>query len=209
MNTVVDVAKSDAGGAKMTETEMLFKVLDGKKATKGGRGEWPRVGTWLNIPDDRPLVPCNHGLHLCRKQDLVKWLGPTIYVAEYRGDDVVHDDSKVVVRSARLKKQIKSWNAKNQRLFACDVAEHALDTYSNNPPGSSYDAIEVARRFTHGKATQQELYAAFYAACYAAAAAATANAANAAAYAANAANAAYAAERLWQTELLFDKYLEL
>lgn len=117
------------------------------------------------------------------------------------------------------------------RLFACDCAERALERErkaGRKPHADSWKAIEVARRFADGKATNEELKAArsaaaaasnasnaaaayayaaaAYAAAYAyaasnASAAYASNAAASAAYAANAA-AAYAAERRWQVERL-------
>jgi len=71
----------------MAEQEQLFKVLNyDRKPNNGGTGQWPRVGSWLEIPTTQALVPCLTGLHLCRRQDLVMWLGPTIFLAEYSGD---------------------------------------------------------------------------------------------------------------------------
>jgi hypothetical protein len=94
------------------------------------------------------------------------------------------------------------------RLFACDCAERALQRErkaGREPNEHSGDAIKVARRYARGKATTEELaaaYAAAHTAAYAAdaaasAAAAAAYAADAAAYAASAATTAataYAAD---------------
>jgi hypothetical protein len=112
----------------------------------------------------------------------------------------------------RLWVAIQALNKKDRRLFACDCAEHVLPIYEKHYPDDSRprEAIEVARRFARGKATQKELRVAG-AAAWAAADAADA-AAEAAAWAADAAEAvayttcaaaeaaAWAVEREWQLE---------
>ena len=100
------------------------------------------------------------------------------------------------------------------RLFACDCAEQALPTYEKDYPDDKRPrkAVETARLFAEGKATQEELAAARDAARYAAwaaAAAAARDAARDAAWAAAGAaagaaggdaagDAAWAAEEEWQ-----------
>ena len=60
------------------------------------------------------------------------------------------------------------------RLFACDCAEQALPIYEKDYPDDKRPrkAVETARLFAEGKATQKELAAAWYAARAAAGAAA-------------------------------------
>jgi Membrane protein involved in colicin uptake len=85
------------------------------------------------------------------------------------------------------------------RLFACDCAESVLHIFEEAHPNDDCPrkAIEVARKYANGEATQEELDAAAYAAEDAAADAAryAAYAADAARYAAAAAAAAWAAVR--------------
>ena len=45
----------------------------------GGTGDW-KLGEWREV--EGPLVPCQHGLHLLRRQDVVHWLGEELYEAE-------------------------------------------------------------------------------------------------------------------------------
>ncbi len=177
----------------------LYKVLneDGT-AYHGGRGAWPlphdgQPGDWLEVKGQ--LVPCENGLHLCREQDLVGWLGPAIYEAEYEGEMVEHED-KVVVRKARLLRRLDAWNERTARLFACDCAERMLSIYERDYPGDQRprQAVEVARRYANGQATQDEL-----AAARVAAGAAAWDAAWAAAWV-----AARATERQWQTGRLME-----
>jgi len=75
---------------------MLFKVLnDDGSCCNGGTGSWHLPvknpdGTWTPgewMPAvEGDLSPCSHGYHLCREQDLHRWLGPAIFEAEYRGE---------------------------------------------------------------------------------------------------------------------------
>jgi len=114
------------GGRLMTER--LFKALnkDGS-AFHGGAGTWhlPSDGTpgeWMP-PIEGELVVCHNGYHLCRAEDLPKWLGPAIFEAEYRGE-CLEAEEKLVVREARLLRQL-NWDDRTARLFACDCAEDA------------------------------------------------------------------------------------
>ncbi len=175
----------------MSATETLYKILDEDGSCyHGGRGKWhlptaDAPGKWM--PKLRGMLePCQRGYHLCRETDLINWLGPVIWIAEYDGDRVDVDstiDGKVVVRRARLLSLVPNWDAQSARLFACDCAYRALcreQEQGSEPDPRSWAAITVARRFAYGEATQEELAAAW-----------------AAAWA-----AAGAAERHWQTERL-------
>jgi hypothetical protein len=169
-----------------------------------------------------PLVPCENGLHLCRAEHLVLWLGPTIWRAEYDGEMVDLDD-KVVVRRARVTERIDAWNERTARLFAADCAERVLSLFESVYPGDDRPraAIQAARDFADGRIDAAALDAAYertgsQAAAWAAAhaAAVVCAAAQAAAWSVNAARAAraaraaaQAAEREWQTGRLLD-YLD-
>jgi len=169
----------------------LYKILneDGS-CYHGGQGQWhlPTAdgpGEWM--PAIRgALDPCRNGYHLCRASDLVNWIGPAIFIAEYDGDRVDvndTDESKVVVRRARLVSRVENWDAQVARLFACDCAERALNRErerGREPDPRSWESIAVARRFARGEATQEELAAAWDAAWDAARAAARAAAGDAA-----------------------------
>ena len=81
------------------------------------------------------IVPCENGYHLCRRRDLVTWLGPAIYLAEYSGE-VVEVDDKIVVRRARLVRKLDTWNDRTARQFACDCAERVLHIFEARYPRS-------------------------------------------------------------------------
>ena len=167
--------------------DLLFKVLDTDgRPVNGGKGTWPlprngKPGKWLKV--EGPLVPCSNGLHLCRPDQLIEWLGPTLWIAE-AGKERIVEPGKIVVRRARLLRQVETWNEKNARLFACDCAHRALmreRRAGREPDERSWNAVRVARAFARGKASEQERAAAWA--------------------------AAWAAEREWQTKRLFTHYL--
>ena len=176
----------------------LFKVLgrDGS-ACHGGHGKWSlpdgdMPGEWM--PRIKDPEPCERGYHLCRRGDLLNWLGPTIYEAEARGRIVVGGD-KVVCEAARLLRRM-NWDDRVARLFAADCAERATK-YWTAPEGVTWhprQTIAVVRRYAVGRATDEELAAARDAAWAASSAAARA--------------AAWAVEREAQTRLLVS-YLEM
>src|SRR3990167_1810324 len=202
---------------------MLYKVLaeDGTPF-HGGSGRWAlpadgKPGAWMPRLAGR-LVACRYGYHLCERDNLIYWLGPTIWEAETRSRKLLRDGTKSVVSTARLLRRLETWNPRTQRLFAADCAERALErerAAGREPHPDSWRAIAVARRYANSKATPQELAAAAAAASPAAsdaahaaahAACAAAHDARAATYAATTA-AAYAAERQWQTTRLWE-YLD-
>src|SRR5438132_6653195 len=108
--------------------ETLYKVLaENGSAFHGGNGTWnlpkgKRPGKWMEPIVDP--VPCQRGYHLCRLADLPQWIGPTIYVAEGRGDSVDHGD-KVVFSQARLVSRTV-WDKAAMVQWAADCAEHVL-----------------------------------------------------------------------------------
>jgi hypothetical protein len=134
----------------------LYKVLaeDGS-AFHGGNGRWPlpngNPGEWLAVSGE--LEPCRHGLHLCRRSDLIHWLGPVIYLAEHEGEKIIAKD-KIVVRKARLLSRLDTWNETTARLFAADCAERALKNErkaGREPDERSWEAVRVARLYARGE----------------------------------------------------------
>ena len=169
----------------MTTTK-LYKVLDEDgRAFHGGNGAWSlpdgrKMGAWMP-PVKGELVLCENGYHLCRRQDLIRWLGPVIYVAEARGR-TIHDDTKVVAREARLVRRLDTWNETTARLFAADCAEHVIGNIKDAQIKlAAVKAIEAARAFARSEIDDAALSAAR--------------------------SAAWSAAESWQTERLF-AYLE-
>ena len=182
--------------------EKYYKVLnnDGTPC-HGGKGKWHlpkgrQLGTWM--PRIERMEPCHSGYHVCREQDLIRWLGPAIFEVEIRGDNVVHDErgaSKVVAQEARLIRRLETWNDRTARLFAADCAEAVLPIFEKARPNDDRPrkAIQAARDYAEGR-----IGAAAWAAVW--------DAARDAAWAA-AWDAAWDAERKWQVQRFRD-YLE-
>jgi len=163
----------------------LYKCLGpDRTACHSGSGQWLPVGEWMP-PIEGDLVPCTNGYHVCTFEQLLGWLSAELYEVEVRGDRV-DEDNKSVVREACLAKRCEWWTERTARLFACDCAEHVLPLCEKAAPGDMRPrrAIEVARLFADGKATREELAAAWSAAWSAAG------------------SAAWPAERRWQLERL-------
>jgi hypothetical protein len=161
----------------MTETLYKALALDGS-ANNAGTGKWhlpkgKRPGKWM--PAISPVVPCQSGYHVTTIDNLLRWIAPTVYEVEVRGDIVDHSD-KLVASQARLIRAT-AWNEQTARLFAADCAEHVLHLWTKRYPNDPRvaDCIAEVRRFANGEATLDEMrqarsaaYAAFDAAAYAA-----------------------------------------
>lgn len=154
--------------------EKLYKVLgENGKPHNGGSGTWSLPaknddGTWTPgewMPAiEGELISCENGYHLCREGDLIHWLGPRIYDAEYRGDRIDSYD-KVVVREARLLREYETWNEKTARLFACWCVRNTpladgRTVWDLLEDERSKKAVEVAEKYAQGEATDEELKAA-------------------------------------------------
>ena len=194
-------------------SRIAFKVLaDGQASYHGGSGKWVK-GRWRTVTG--PLDPCANGLHYCRRDQLILWLGPQIWVFEdgTPGEtiDAVH---KMVTRKGRIVERLETWNERTARLFAADVAELALVHIPVERREPFAAAVAAARGFARGEIGRDELGAAYADAYAAAHAAHAAHAAYAAARSAGA-DAAYAAAAAYdggaggdvQTTILFE-YLE-
>lgn len=173
----------------------LYKVLREDGRTTFGRRGWDlptdtRPGRWRSVAG--VLEACENGLHLCRGDQLLDWVGPVLYEVETRGR-VIDAGDKMVARGARLTARVETWNACTLRLFAADCAERALRREierGRTPDPRSLAAVGASRAFARGGIDAEELAAA-----------------RAAARAAAAAEAAGSAEREWQNARLFE-YIE-
>lgn len=141
------------------EMETYYKVFGkGRMPCHGGSGKWPEPGEWLE--SSGPLRLCEDGtLHLCRRQDLIYWLGAEIWIAEASGETIVGED-KIGCLRARLISRLDTWNDRTARLFAADCAEAALlaeRVAGREPHPASFEAVAMARLYTAGLATAAQL----------------------------------------------------
>ena len=143
-----------------------YKVLGTNgESCHGGSGKWylpngKRPGKWM--PKIKGTIKCcERGYHLVTASQLVEYLGPTIWVAEGKGDTDVQDD-KTAFRQARLLSRVTTWDERMARIFACDCAERVLHIYEKAYPDDKRPrtAVEVAKRYAEGKATDEERVAA-------------------------------------------------
>ncbi len=147
-----------------------YKTLsaDGRSC-HGGKSKWSlpalrpdgsyKPGRWM--PPIEDIKPCVRGYHVFERQNVLAWLGETMYEAEARGATIDHDD-KTVCESARLLRPVPGYNARTLRLYACRVAEDVLPLYEAEHPEDDRPrhAIETARRYAEGEVTLGELAAA-------------------------------------------------
>lgn len=135
-----------------------YKVLgNDRMPIHGGSGQWPETGVWRTVGGT--LTPCNNAIHACRREDLVLWLGPTIWTLEFEDEPTVHAGNKVYGRKARLLERFTTWNARTARLFAADCAEHVLHLFEQQYPDDARprEAIAATRAFANGTISQEEL----------------------------------------------------
>ena len=182
---------------------ICYKVLNADgSACHGGSGVWAlptadTAGAWM--PPIADIVPCQRGYHLCEgASDLLQWLGPVLYVAEWRGDRVRHTD-KCVVSEARLLARCEHWTERTARLLAASFARDVLPLYEAAYPNDPRvrQCIEAVERFANGEVDRIFLEAARAAARDAARAAARAAAGAAARAAAWAAARDAARDAAW------------
>lgn len=138
-----------------------YKTLSSGRVGPYSSWHWPVVGEWTP-PYNGDLVACSGGYHLCRRDDLVRWIDAEIYEAEIDGE-VVECDIKILCRRARLTRRMEVWTERTARMFACDCAEHVLHYWTavyqeDDRPAT---AIAVARRYAIGDATMSDIDAAW------------------------------------------------
>jgi hypothetical protein len=173
-----------------------YKVLaQDQTPHHGGTGKWVKK-RWRTV--DGPLAPCANGIHFCRRDQLLSWLGPTLWLFEDGSpEETVDAGDKMVTRRGRIVERIDTWNDVTARLFAADCAEAVLHLIPENHRAPFDHAVWAARAFARGDISRSESAAASAAAWDAASAAAGAAAWDAARAAASAAawDAAWAAAR--------------
>ena len=130
-----------------------------------GRDGWPLQAV-ERLPKGTEPVLCEVGLHASRKAlDALNYApGPFVSRVRLSGVVVVGDDKACGTVRTRLAGPVDV--SREMRLFACDCAERVLSIFERERPGDlrPRKAIETARRYATGDATDEELAAAWYAA---------------------------------------------
>lgn len=151
-----------------------YKALsaDGRSCN-GGSSKWAlptlqpdgnyKPGRWMKAVKD--IEPCVRGYHVFERKDILTWVNATLYECEVRGKTIDHGD-KIVAESCRLIRPVPGYNERTLYLFACRVAENVLSLFEAQYPDDDRPriAIETARRYADGQATDDELAAAWDAA---------------------------------------------
>jgi hypothetical protein len=182
MKTITQKATHRTGG------EMAYyKFLSEYGLGERGRWPWPlpiknkdgswTSGDWTPALNGDP-INCKYGYHFCELPDLPVWCLATLYELEVEPGGMVirYDDKSATTARCRLVRQIEAWDERTARIFACDCAVRVLPIFERKRPGDLRPrwAIETARRYVDGHATDAELAAAVDAAQDAAMAAAMA-----------------------------------
>src|SRR5262245_30332353 len=94
-----------------------YKILAADQTScHGGTNKWHKNG-WYTV--DGPLEPCRNGIHYCRRDQLVHWLGPTIWLFEDgTPNETIDAGYKMVTRKGRIVEKVDAWNDRTARLFA-------------------------------------------------------------------------------------------
>ena len=175
---------------------MDYKVLGfNQESHHGGAGKW-RKRQWRTVEGN--LIPCRNGIHYCRREHLIHWLGPTIWTFEDgTPEETINHGDKMITRKGRIIERVETWNEMTARLFAADCAEAALKFIPGSHQAPFVAAINAARGFARGEIGDQERTAAETAAETAAWAAAGAAAGDAARAAAETAARTAAGDAAW------------
>lgn len=128
----------------------------GKLPMGGEKGAWVEVNGPLKI--NKASLTGDHGIHLASPRWIVRYLCDELYEAEWSGEKL-RDGRYLVARKVRLVRRLPNWNARVARLFAARCAQRVLTIFEREQPNDKRprEAIETARRFAVGQATEAEL----------------------------------------------------
>lgn len=133
---------------------------DGTVRLPHGDGRPVVVGETLTVIG--PIVPCERGLHASRRAiDAIQYAPGAVVCRVRCSGEIVEEGDKLACSERTV-----LWMADASRvlrLFACDIAKEALlaeRKRGREPHADSWRAVEVARRWIEGKATDGEQIAA-------------------------------------------------
>ena len=109
---------------------MNYKVLRDGKSCHGGKGKWT-PNRKRSVKGD--LKPCENGLHYCRDEQVLHWLGEELWeFVDLTPDETIDNGDKMVTRAGKVTKKYETWNERTQRLFAVDCARIAVNRYAQD-----------------------------------------------------------------------------
>jgi hypothetical protein len=107
------------------------------------------------------LVACRNGIHYCRRDQLIRWIGPTIWLFEdLTPGETIDAGDKMVTRKGRIVERLETWNETTARLFAADCAESVLIYIPEEHRDPFVVVVNAARSFARGKINDVERAAA-------------------------------------------------
>lgn len=140
-------------GSPSVGSDTIFKTLSPYGAAVfGGTLHWSlpangRPGDWMEVHG--PLRTCENGLHLAIGPQVVEFLGPSLWIAEYEdADDTIDAAVKIVTRRARIVERVDGWNHEVARRWSVDIAELVLPIFEAYHPDESgpREALVLARQ---------------------------------------------------------------
>ena len=109
---------------------MNYKVLRDGRSCHGGKGKWT-PNRKRSVRGE--LAPCKNGLHYCRDEQVLHWLGEGIWeFVDLTPDETIDNGDKMVTRAGKVTKKYETWNERTQRLFAVDCARIAVNRYAQD-----------------------------------------------------------------------------
>ncbi len=115
----------------MTPPTLYYKSTGPQGESNYGKGRWnlptqAEDGSWIpgawRIAYGKKIIPCQTGIHACRREDLVHWLGEKIWAFELAGEELVTENNKVVNRKGRLLFPL-AWDVDIARAWVDDTRE--------------------------------------------------------------------------------------
>ena len=143
------------------DTPLKFTAVDGGPARHITDQQWSlpdadTPGEWAPKYKTKPILH-ERGYYWCEARHAIHHLHVECYLFEPWGETVRGNDENVS-QGGRLLRRVETWNDRTARLFAADCAETVAHLCGGDP--RPREAIEIARRYVRGQATEAELAAA-------------------------------------------------
>ncbi len=141
------------------DTPLKFTAAGGRSYITDQQWSLPDAdtpGEWAPKYKTKPIL-YERGYYWCEARHAIHHLHVECYLFEPWGETVRGNDENVS-QGGRLLRRVETWNDRTARLFAADCAETVAHLCGDDP--RPREAIEIARRYVQGQATEAELAAA-------------------------------------------------